>query len=598
MPSESEQQAAERQVKEVLGAQIAAASTPADCSKLAAQMLETAATTAEPASKFVLLRHAEDLAVLAGDVNALLAAHDALGKAFDLGNSRAAIEAFQKIVRAPLSADDLAKLCRGMVAAATDAVAADAFDSARHIGQLASTSSRRLNDPELAGKIAALMAAISINEAEHKRIAPTEAALAAKPDDPAANTAVGRYVCLVKHDWPRGLPMLAKGNDAALKSLAGMELNAPTAPNKQEALADAWWTYAESQRPDARPAIHLHAGEWYSLASSKLTGLAKLKADERAADYLKSLPPKPEVVAVVPPGEGPEGFTSPLQLLQSLPANLFPPTLAEWDDSHRNAVNDAMREHVLHHNATFLITVEKVLHSNSTSLVTFDQPMRVGQFSARVHMAFDSSYQDQWPSIREDGTYLVNGEVRTATFNASDRIELFLYLVNCRVVTHEQMAAAARKAAQPQTLSAAPPPSPRPAVVAGAKTEYASLEEVLAAVPLDQMPKTNEEWRDRNSGSQFGHAFHDAFMSKTVTCRITVERVDTRLRDTTDLRSPRYPVGPTHIDLNFRVPVGDPLLAGMQAGQTCTVRGKVAGLGWGPSALGITLTQCEIVQGK
>jgi len=54
---------------------------------------------------------------------------------------------FQKIVRAPLSADDLAKLCRGMVAAATDAVAADAFDSARHIGQLASTSSRRLNDP-------------------------------------------------------------------------------------------------------------------------------------------------------------------------------------------------------------------------------------------------------------------------------------------------------------------------------------------------------------------------------------------------------------------------------------------------------------------
>ena len=41
--------------------------------------------------------------------------------------------------------------------------------------------------------------------------------------------------------WESGLPMLAKGSDVVLESLAVKELAAPTAVEDVMKLADAWW---------------------------------------------------------------------------------------------------------------------------------------------------------------------------------------------------------------------------------------------------------------------------------------------------------------------------------------------------------------------
>ena len=42
--------------------------------------------------------------------------------------------------------------------------------------------------------------------------------LKSSPDDPDANLAAGRFYCLTRGDFARGLPMLAKGSDPALKA--------------------------------------------------------------------------------------------------------------------------------------------------------------------------------------------------------------------------------------------------------------------------------------------------------------------------------------------------------------------------------------------
>ena len=47
------------------------------------------------------------------------------------------------------------------------------------------------------------------------------------PEDAEANFTVGRFYCLYKKDWPRGLPALARGSDAGLKALAVKELDPP-----------------------------------------------------------------------------------------------------------------------------------------------------------------------------------------------------------------------------------------------------------------------------------------------------------------------------------------------------------------------------------
>ena len=52
------------------------------------------------------------------------------------------------------------------------------------------------------------------------------ATLKTNPTDPEANLVVGKYHCFVKDEWEKGLPMLLKGNDAALKELATAEKGA------------------------------------------------------------------------------------------------------------------------------------------------------------------------------------------------------------------------------------------------------------------------------------------------------------------------------------------------------------------------------------
>ena len=42
--------------------------------------------------------------------------------------------------------------------------------------------------------------------------------------DPAANREMGRYFCLVKGNWERGLPMLVVGNDKDYLDLAKRDL--------------------------------------------------------------------------------------------------------------------------------------------------------------------------------------------------------------------------------------------------------------------------------------------------------------------------------------------------------------------------------------
>ena len=87
----------------------------------------------------------------------------------------------------------------------------------------------------------------------------SKAALAARqrletaPDDPEACLVVGRWSCFRQDDWDAGLKLLAKGSDAALKSLAAKELESkPSAAAERVARGDAWWDMAEHSTGTAR----------------------------------------------------------------------------------------------------------------------------------------------------------------------------------------------------------------------------------------------------------------------------------------------------------------------------------------------------------
>jgi len=100
-------------------------------------------------------------------------------------------------------------------------------------------------------------------------------------DDPDANLAVGTYLCFAKNDWANGLPMLVRGSEPPLQSLAKNDLAKPGSPEAQLQLADAWWDLAESAEGLVSTQARLRASVWYQHALPKLSGLQKVKASKR-----------------------------------------------------------------------------------------------------------------------------------------------------------------------------------------------------------------------------------------------------------------------------------------------------------------------------
>lgn len=111
------------------------------------------------------------------------------------------------------------------------------------------------------------------------------AKLKANPNDPAANLAVGRFLCLAKRDWDAAIHLLAKGANGPLKEAVDKDLKAAQGDEvAQMAAADAWYDLAAGAGADSKPSLQLRAHHWYLLALPKATGLSKIKAEKRVKE--------------------------------------------------------------------------------------------------------------------------------------------------------------------------------------------------------------------------------------------------------------------------------------------------------------------------
>ena len=117
---------------------------------------------------------------------------------------------------------------------------------------------------------------------ENKKLIGSMKTLLDKPDDAAANLSVGLHRCLLRGNWDAGLANLAKGSDAALKTLAEKELAKPAEPEAQAALGDAWFDFAQKENAKERKQSALGRSRfWYERALPGCTGELKTKVDNR-----------------------------------------------------------------------------------------------------------------------------------------------------------------------------------------------------------------------------------------------------------------------------------------------------------------------------
>jgi len=276
---------------------------------LAAKLLQEGIDTADDVTaRYVLFDQAIAMAIASGDVATALAARDELVKRFavDLNDKKTAtrLDVLGRLASSrSLSPEAARKVAEVSLSQANEAITADQYDEAAKSVSRALLASRKARDGELVTQVQVMKKRIDYLDQQYARTQTAMKTLRSTPDDPAANLQVGRFYCLGKNDFKRGLPLLAKGGDDKLSEAANLELTNPTAAPAQVKVGDAWRNIAKKSRGPAKETLKAHASQWYESALPKLQGITKTRVEtrliqgqtrsgEKFVDLLKMIDPK------------------------------------------------------------------------------------------------------------------------------------------------------------------------------------------------------------------------------------------------------------------------------------------------------------------
>jgi hypothetical protein len=287
-PDAEAQKTPDKTIKDLFKAEYAKA-TPADRAALAAKLLKQGGEEADPTTKYVLLREARDLATQAGDADLAWKAVEALDKTFNIDGLEELFAAMGKVETAAKTPEAALPLAHRFATVSARAVAIDKYDLALKALTRASAAAAAAKDLPLTGKLKEQTKTVQALQREYSSVQNALKVLEDKPDDPVSNLQAGKFFCLSKHDFARGIPYLAKSTDSTLKPLAERELTKSDTDENRMALADHWWDSGEKQPPPQKAIFQGRAVYWYEAAGQKLAGLARAKAIQRIDAYDKSI---------------------------------------------------------------------------------------------------------------------------------------------------------------------------------------------------------------------------------------------------------------------------------------------------------------------
>lgn len=330
IPPAAAQKEAEKLVREVFKDEYAKTQTP-DRLALARKLLKQAVETEDDmTARFVMLRDAREIAAAAGDADLAFRAISMLDGDFKIDAltlKHAALTAVGKSARGP---DEIKSLSGYFLKLAAEAAGADEYDIAQQAMTSASTFARNAKDIPLATRSAARAKEMTDLKARFEKVKPARARLDSQPDDAASKGLVGYYLCAVKSDWAAGLPLLAKGDEAGVRSTAAKELAPASDPADQMSIGDFWWDRAEKEGGTVRENLRMRAAFWYERAAGGLSGLTKVKAEKRISEFFPGRPPGDWLDVADPKLWGTEGkFGEEFDLLARPGGSVVPP-LIQW----------------------------------------------------------------------------------------------------------------------------------------------------------------------------------------------------------------------------------------------------------------------------
>jgi hypothetical protein len=237
----------------------------------------------DAAARYALFVETQRMAKAAGDLDLYMEAAGELSETFAVDRWRLRCDALAAWPKKTAAARDYKLLATRISGWIDEAVAADQYAAAEELCAALCSAARKSKDSSLVQRAEARAKEVGSLGAEFLNQRPAFAALEEHPDDKAANLALGKFYCLAKGDWPRGLPLLARSGEAQLQALARQEERRPVLPDDRVQLGDAYWLLADTRTGAEQRQLRSRAGYWYQQAAAELTGLTQVRVARRLA---------------------------------------------------------------------------------------------------------------------------------------------------------------------------------------------------------------------------------------------------------------------------------------------------------------------------
>jgi hypothetical protein len=250
---------------------------------LASRLLQLARETTDDATaRFVLLEEAQGIAAEAGDGQTAFQAIDEMAATFQIDPLPRKASALAKFARlARLSVQHFAIMQQAWDLLSR-AIAQDDYATAAVLGETALAAVEKSHAGWLLKDFRARTHQVRKLAARYAELDASRTRLQADPQDAEANLALGRFYCLMKGEWARGLPMLKAGSDAKLNELAETEAKAESTSSERVPLANAWFELAQQEEDGvAQSQLQWRAGYWFTRAAPRLAGLERAAVEKK-----------------------------------------------------------------------------------------------------------------------------------------------------------------------------------------------------------------------------------------------------------------------------------------------------------------------------
>jgi len=284
VPAAAKQAEVEQRIRSIFKAEYADRTMRGRVNLARRLLREANSTTNDPNTSYVLLREARDRAADAGNLPIALDAIDAMDESFIIDALPMKGDVVSRAGPTATNQGDYADVVNASMEVMDDAVASDRFDVAMKLTSIADTAASKTKSMVIITEVDARVKEIRLLNGEYSRAKSAMTVLKTDPNNPAANLAAGRYIAVFKSNWEDGLPMLAKGSDAAIRAVAALDLENPTEPAKEFAVGNAWWDVGEKSSDLVKTHMRERAGYWYRQAYPGLAGLDKTQAEKRLTD--------------------------------------------------------------------------------------------------------------------------------------------------------------------------------------------------------------------------------------------------------------------------------------------------------------------------